>query len=706
MRQLWSQFLVEDTGLSTDYIAVVDPVRLLGNAATIVAGANRRPVLLNSLNHTQAKDEGGKHREKKGVHDLWLNLLRTDDIAEYLYSGVDRVLRAQIPGAEDGSFSTAFRAVIEAVSNRFVVVPNYGEFLEGQFKAAAWTEHLAMVPGLIYPRSHWALPLNDTGTLYSYMDCWHVPGLGHNVADAFVAGLLAIDQPRWTVNLIPRFEAGAKVEGRSVNDRPAGEVARMMELITAFVKLYTVYQLQYTRYWLEYHLPWHRYLHALVKSQPQLPAEVLRALADEEQSLEFLRKIPLHDLPSYCASVSDTVESIGHFGQKKTVLLAGMKGTTSRLPAYTIRMGSALKRSEVGPENDILANYIQHLLEPQKRPTWKDLYKSDAFFSLQEFAYALRSLAVGAELTEIVGILGWRPLHATGDVMDYFGADFSFSDGELFSKRGSHVALGLSPLLGFNNRQAYVDSVSIDKAFNVPTENKELGTGGQQEFSALAVRGYVDAMTGQMWERWTIPASAVLGEEGARPRFLAPEGDEANVAILSYYSERSPDGFLEEWYPKLAARPKELPDVHIRSWDPEAFTTTGAGVTREELLAEFLKAYAGHVTTVVTSGYMYRDQGFGLRIPVRRAKNSHLYYVGRDGILFAQIEQRGNVLFSGETSQQIVLQYGAEEIDTLVDMQGPAFRAPQLGGVEQASTMTIPEMGPVGAPRGTKGFVG
>jgi hypothetical protein len=181
---------------------------MLGNAVTILAHGNRRPVLLNALNHGKNKpDANGK--QTKPVHAMWMNLLETEDLANYLYSGVDNVMRAQIPGSDGGPFQEAFVALMEALSNRFVVVPDYGEFLMDELRAAEWKETAVMAPALMYPRSYFGLSLEDSGSLYSYEDCWHVPALSHLGTAALTRALLAVDQPRWTINLIPKFESGA-----------------------------------------------------------------------------------------------------------------------------------------------------------------------------------------------------------------------------------------------------------------------------------------------------------------------------------------------------------------------------------------------------------------------------------------------------------------------------------------------------------------
>lgn len=693
-------FMTESPATATGYIVESDPFVIFSNLLTIFIKGNARPVSLGEVSQK--------------THEFWRRAIRTEPVEDFLYAGIDNLARAEFPDKMQNSalWLESYQALMSDLSRRFTDVDDFREDMTlrlttGMMKDASLDRIFVMQPSLGYARDWLGLPNRDLGNgrgsqaLSLLEKSWMVQGLGTATHNPYVEGLIAVDRARWSANLIARFTADTKIEGRAPTERPAGEMLRQRELLTSLTKLYFLYEVQDALHWMRHHHEWFTMWAEVVRRSPVIQDEVLKRLDIELAAREALMAIPVHDLIHAAVSGLPTTQAVGHFGQKKAIHVFPLSDL--ELEELTVRFTA----SKLPEGIDGKSLFIEHLMRPQRPISWIGFCKEKGWVSYSEMLSALRDATVFGDIKLTAGLLQWGEIKVDTDVIDYYGADFAFSDGKFCSKRPGHVAYGFSPILGLNNRKAYGYSVEYEQEFNTAVQNDNDGTGGRQEWSVITVPGYLEVLTPERLERNNLPFSASMGEADAEPRFLRNLNDDVASALQKWFEERSQSGYLLEWYPAVVRSAPRDPSTNVstnpnfwqRSWDAESWAAPTAQAP-EKMQRLYLKEFGSAVTPADNMQIAYSKEGFYMRMPVRASRTKRLIYMTPTGKLLACCNQRGYVRKSGTASLTIALPHDLADLDRVVDMQKGIWQLPTIGGISNPQAFTIPQVIIGSAPMG------
>lgn len=688
MRAVYERFQRDLDGYESYYLDSADPGIVLQNLVTIYVSTNHRPVSISSMfPETTLPD----------AHRQWRALLRNQQqqLVDFLHVQVDAQSRTMLP--EHAELRGAVVKTLELLTARFRAVMDYGEYVRGLLQSCQWSGTSVMLPALAYGRPHYGFASLASSNHVKWLDCLKVPGGGAIGHEPIVNGLLAIDSVRFDSRLISKYEADTRIDGRSPTERPVGEMRKMVKLTSQLVSTYGPYEIQPQLLWSGWHDGFWEWMAALVRARHQQSAEIIRALDDEEKSRAFCMQRQQHDLISAVTSLSRNRRAIGHYGEKPLVTMAKSSGL-EQVEKMNVMLSDPGQRDTLAVK--LVDQFVSHLMSSQRKMTWGQVMDEQGFISYREFAYALSTIGFSIEWDEQASLLNWKQLSLTAGTVDYFGADFAFTDGEAYSKPIGHCVAGFSPVLALNNRKAYGAEIALTKSWNVSPSDEKKGIGGTIEYSVVTAKGYLEVRTGLAHERHTLPASAWMGEETARPRFLLDTTDEGQQAIKTYYTAQSPEGYVQRMYTPSRGRVNDTNKTFFqRDWDAVA-TSSADEVARLAMQGLYLAEFGGQVRSASETEYVYSDEGFLQRIPIKSSRNGHLYYASVHGDVYAKLNQRGNVLFSGETSMDITLDQGTSEIEAVVDIHNDRMQAAELGGLKSGSIARIPDQPALGAPLG------
>lgn len=682
------------SALEPMYIQEWDRYTTFSNVVTAFCFGNRRPVQL-------ADWEGLRPH-----FEVWLSKVATADPSEYMFATLDNLMRAQFPNVEEGWFG-AYQSLIGQMTRVFKPVTDYGMHMREILNDISLSDEVIMMPAFAYGRPYLNLPRSKSRSDLPDSPIPDVtcPGLQLAHCAPMIRTCLAVDLPRWSTNLIPKFTRDTRIEGSSAYDRPEGEMKRQREMIKKLAVIFYLYMLQPILFHVRSVAPFRQALASLIRQRENVLPEVLEALAWEDEAENNLLSLPVHDLISAATSGVGTTSANGHFGVKASFLAFPMdiEGVVDLAKQYGVRTnGRGFHESA-----DIVGAYIDHLRESRKIEnmrslTWQELCSSDEWFTLREVSSALFNKAVFSEVGEVAGLLGWSNVTVDCDMVDYYGADFAMTDGHMCQKRPGHILYGFSPSLGLNNRLAYAYDVVINRQFNVAKMTNSR-VGGSIEWSCLPVRGYLDTGTAEITERVLLPLSACMGEEGVTPRFLLGDEDDDSAFLRSYWRSRSPKGFLREWYPAVSA-PTEGPlaaeaaliSWQQTSWDAQA-RTVQIDVSAATMLSTYLNIFSEAGSDYVESGgeihLAEADKQAGLyfylRVPVKKARTDRLLYLAPTGVVIGKCDARGVIELSSEALDSVSLPYDFAALDVLIDTLKQSWLIPGTGGWENPKAFHV-----------------
>jgi hypothetical protein len=715
MKAEYAQFFRENVESAVSYIQESHPWDIFSNIVTAYAHGNRRSVYTGRISDR--------------IHSWWLKAVMTNTASDFLYASLDELMRAQFPkgalkpneeapsGADkdDENVDQAFlnyQILISNLTRVFKPIPDYGKYLTESLVAdsvlgGTWTKRWVMLPGLAYGRAHLSMPGSNmtANGISDLRKSWHVPGLNTAQADAQRKAILRIDQPRWSMNILPKLTRTSKIEGHSPTDRPDGEMLRQREFTAALAKPYYLLSVQSSLHWIRHCEHWQRHLCSLVLAQPQLSVEIIRAVETRLSYLDMALALPVHDFIDGSTSGLASTSAVGHYGLKPVIHVPPLPGM--RVPEFLMTFDAS---ADIAAGREfVLKEFVADLLadmEMDAEVNWRDLSQSSEWHSFGQFIQAISQAGIFTGVKETAGLLGWSPLKLETDEISNYGADFVLSDGQYSSKKPGHVIYGFAPVLGFNNRRAYPLTVEHYKNWNTAPPVPNRGTGGRIEWSVCCVKGHLRLRTAEQIERTILPSSASMGEDGVEQRWMFGRNDETARAVRGWYTAQSPKGYLAEWYPRLDKRrtddevllklAKEF-QFWQRDWDAVAETDSNPEKMQETYLSQFPESYVREDRDIQLA---YKPDGFYLRFPVKMTREPRLLYFTPWGEFLCQAKQMGYVEVSGTSADEINLSHDLAALDAIVNIQDAVWNLGTIGGITEPRTFEQPEQKVMDAPQG------
>ena len=482
---------------------------------------------------------------------------------------------------------------------------------------------------------------------------------------------------------------------------------RQRDLIAALAMLTLVYEPQALQLWVRANAPWMRLLAEITRARRQLPDDIKRANDDMMMAVDYLEALPRHDIIDMASNMFQDVEAVGHFGLKKALFntcSGGLSNVVSEFKntIFGSRAGTAgVTDLEVqallgGVENgsavavDIIESYIDQLSQLPPHLTWKELATSEGWHDLRSVAMAFADSTLYSDMSPIVSQLQWGSLRTEPVRVDYFGADFTLTDGKLYTRPATQQLAGFSPTLGLNNQQAYPYSRTETETWARKKKDQTTRSGGWFEYSFVTVHGHLDDISGGMqYERHNLPVSAWLREEDVEPKWALGSNKESMRNVLNYWKSKATE-YLREWYTPALAKSSEQEHYWMTPWDPMTVSNPD-DESRKTAFAELTVNMNGQMVPVTEVQWRWSPSGFFMRIPVAISRTTELMYMYPNGLVFAKCTQKGNVIWTGNEGPEIVLSHETGALDALVDMEASVWSLPDVGGINKKLEFTFPQ---------------
>jgi hypothetical protein len=252
-------------------------------------------------------------------------------------------------------------------------------------------------------------------------------------------------------------------------------------------------------------------------------------------------------------------------------------------------------------------------------------------------------------------ILGWtagKSVQLTG--VDAAGCDFVVSNGDYASDNMSMVLFGLRPSLSMANRKILGLGIRYKSDFNTGPDLRSPGTIPHLAespvhtsilWSTVPVAGWITphAEDGGL-TRFFIPQSMSMGEANGEYRYAGPEVTDPDAErVRNYYRTVSPRGYLGPDFGDPTVKGTAVAanhTLHVTDWGVSV-----ESLTPEVAQTEMLAAYNGKAKRSSEEVYLYRHEGWRLRVPVQLARANTYQWLDEMGNLIDEAEFQGHVLF-------------------------------------------------------------
>lgn len=502
---------------------------------------------------------------------------------------------------------------------------------------------------------------------------------------------MQIDKPAFSDKLIP------DVKKLTTRDASASSAWGLMQGAEEQTRRMTATGLLYTQqamgFWIHFTASLYDMAYAIAwelspRERPIL--EFKKKLIDE-----LKRRIPVHPFLMTIANMYSRVSISTYFGEKPCAIRhsvdevdAIVKRTSSAMPSS----GTANSRLAQLVVSDALIDYSRLRELTKAGETW-------AAALIQTVAPALtadeqqRLLQVGNQRwrshgeviewlqrnsqyvtlwPEITRTLGWTsPMAAPSVRIEAAGADFVLTDGDFYSDNPMSVLSGLRPSLSVGNKKVSGFSRRFDAAFNtgeLPTDanlaDRTSTTTVAISWSTLTAKGHTANTRGmQNTPRWFITPGMSMGEAGAETRFYSPNSPDATgEQVVQFYKERSPEGYVKQWYGDPAVATSVLEDgVKYMRTDWDAWSEDADALKTQRVL---IQKYGPANTDRGEQTLYFTRSDWNLRFPVRLARTYNYEFYNVLGELVQSQRYDGHVVFD----DTIHLTETVAPVDAVVNM--------------------------------------
>lgn len=766
----------ETVATASVYFEDLDHDNAVNNVLTTLVHGTRMPVKMAALSRgfTEAAavgtpDAGNATAQGMRTLEYWRWLVRTVPVTEFARGSIDNLMRAstamsdsrqmqmrmpqmatdpnappqmtaaQILEASGRPDFAMVETTIALAAAHWPLAPDYSTYLRAVLRRVhAQDQNVAMTayagdkdwfgagPVRLLPRTDVRQP-TESELDWELTPAWALRGLGAQYQQSVVEMLQGADQPRWSLQLLPRMASTNTIEGVNPTERPNGEIARWRKLLEVVAKPFALYEITINVRDARANLLFQRWLLEQLKRRP-VESEVMKFAASELEACERIAAMPLHEIYAYSVSGLGTASAIGQFGQKPSVLMhegayAALVTRTSEMNATVagnLLIGDANGMMEPtgGYATDVVRSYMRWIARQLSTPnstnvSWWELCQSDNMHSYQAVVAAYATIGILDDLGDVVRTLAWNEVRCTLGTRDYLGCDMMWTDGKQFSKPAGQMLTGRSPCIGLNNRRAYAEVIELDRDWNTAASADQHLT--EIKWSIGLQEGELTAPIAALRvERNYVPQAGWLGEKDVQlvPLEQVTGIDDTLTAVRNWFMTRSPTGLINEWYTwDRAVIVPRTPNVFRTSWDPfadgtalvqsrasaESPVTTTRITAGEALVAHFSNGSPdrpSEVTATAVASIWFRQDGFNLRYPVRVKRSKELLYMMPQGIAFAHLKQRGVLLFAYNL-QEITMQADTSEVDALRVALTQNWNLPDMGGrtSEKAFQLDVPKIG-------------
>lgn len=633
------------------------------------------------------------------------------------------------PGAGQVQLSDELRRFLGLLASPFQYTEDFSEFLKAGLVSSGWTVMDAVDPQLMYARPQATL-IDTRGANFTFPANFGILGLSSTTAQGIEGLVRQLDMPVIGINTLSSLTRTARnvlLEGRDPSEKPLGVLASVRAVAIDLVAIVYAQMLQTVAYEARWHYPLVKRYYEALKRAPNIPAAVLVLNEEFMASYEQLRKLPINTALGWLASGTSSVSAIGAFGKKSCLLGSSMDGlptansvidvmvangpvpTVYSLDVYidvlTLGVRQATNIMDVAAGKAALPVTVDGL---RTRVPWKDFATSDTLWDPREVAAAIANSGAAGIIDTIAARLGWTstPELEVG-TLDFWGSNFTLTDGDSYTKPYGQVLYGLTPVLNLNSRRLLALSPYQDDDWNRSALVSNYG--GPIIMSPATVKGMFNTPTGMRLEQEIVPSGGWMGEAHAQPVYLPPfpgavNADPQTKLTLLYYSSKNPVGYADRWATD-EVQTVQIPGVPVPTpvtlptgarwpnWYPMLVGLISSSYTPTQFYQDWKTVFGHNLKQAQAVQYLSSDEGFRMRYPIAVDWGTtichRLFYYDVYSAFTAISSYNGFVEWEAQLIDLIDWKYGPEQLEGILESMTAMWRDKHQGGVMDIEIGTV-----------------
>lgn len=651
----------------------ISPSTALANClAMIIKGASQSVVGTRFMRKTEAWTE-------------WRTIMRgaDNDIPSFLTASMDELGRAMYGGARksnaneaatpESTLYAAFKKVQETMVAPHEKVQNYGLYISkavedkdlGITLSYDWSP--ASITYTTYPQMPNLREATDSDTVFM------CPSLTQPWSRAIANISASIDMIKWRNDTLCFLADKATLSGVSNTARTAYDLMNKLTQMKTAVALFAVYEIQPLVAYARMVLPFYQYVQQLHVELFGEHERLVKRGVSLVECVQYVASLPLIDfLEPVCSAFNTEISAETIWGPLKVVPMVGLRKDSNEYVeprgkanlTSTLSAETGLPIGSTGTEWDLINEWRTVLaVAPQADAKWNFLSakiskttKDDKvltvinpvdWVSWRTVASVLQNFMSAPDINEVVNHLGWSPSKTNigSFKIETRGADFMWSDAEKYQGNVWQTCLGITPSLLICNQ--------ISDGYAKKTQSEFGVADNTIRRYAIGLRGIIgDDSQDQISERYHIPESASCKEMDVSDVVRL---DESDPAVAHYYKQLLP-GIVTPRYVQEEPQPIPADDkgkyliIHD-SWDGCISSSVDIASLKKGIMTQWSKS----MQPVEKASFVYKADGFNMRVLVRQSRSKCLYISNRWGRITGHINEPGDVIFDSEDDLDTVL---------------------------------------------------